>query len=389
MPVDFLQLRKQISDMGAHARQYKDRHDTLLEKANVQFQAYADQGELLRSLVEKAVQANPRLRCAVPTRSCITLAFDAEPCQPCGLLLAADGSQINPSRHDPYPICIINIGVYQYMPGFAPQEVRRTSLQSYDQVFTRQGLLSEDAVALKRDLDERILLAELARNKPQPVITLTDGPLELFSETRESGEFREAVQEYIDSLKKLEGMQAVTAGFVDRPLSDLVVRLLELTLLTEEELAQSGRLHPLDGVRDDELFTGLLKPGQRSAVFSIQSRQTDKFTGGLAFHFFYLNVGRETKPALARVDLPAWVAGDAALLNLLHFTLLEQCAQMGSNPYPYCLHRAHEIALVGLDEKKRIFDMIAVEHLRQGLSVETGSAKQSNKDLDGTKTRYK
>jgi hypothetical protein len=387
MPVDFIQLRQQISEMGANAREYRRERESRLMTANTCLQSYANQGDLLRGLVEKAVQANPRLRCAIPTRPGITLAFDAEPCTPCGMILAADGSQINPSRHDPYPICVINIGVYRWIQGSIPQEVQDTSLLYYNEVFTEEGMLTEGAVALRRDLDERIKLAELAEGQPQPVVALTDGPLELFSESRESEEYRRALQKYVESLQKLESMHAVTAGYVDKPLSDLVVRLLELTMLKEEEFQLTDRKHPLAGVRDEDLFAVLLKPGQRSAIFAIQSRQAAKFSGGLALHFFYLNVGREQKPAVARIDVPFWVANSAELLNLLHFTLLEQCAQMGSNPYPYCLHRAHEIALVGLDEKRRIFDMVAVEHLKQGLPLETSSAKQSNKDLKGRNTR--
>jgi hypothetical protein len=76
------------------------------------------------------------------------------------------------------------------------------------------------------------------------------------------------------------------------------------------------------------------------------------------------------------------------LLNLLHATLLEQCRQMGAHPYPYALHRAHEIALVSFDERKRILDMIAIEHLNRGLPLGESSHKQSNKDLSTGKTRY-
>ena len=74
MPVDFIQLKQQISEMGARARDYHTRHKSLLEKANEQLQKYAGQGDQLCSLVEQAVTTNPRLRCAVPTQPVITQA---------------------------------------------------------------------------------------------------------------------------------------------------------------------------------------------------------------------------------------------------------------------------------------------------------------------------
>jgi len=42
-------------------------------------------------------------------------------------------------------------------------------------------------------------------------------------------------------------------------------------MLSESELPQLRTLHPLRGVNDRALFFNLLGPGERSAVFGIQS----------------------------------------------------------------------------------------------------------------------
>ncbi len=60
---------------------------------------------------------------------------------------------------------------------------------------------------------------------------------------------------------------------------------------------------------------------------------------------------------------------------------------MGNRPYPYALHRAHEIAVVTYQEKGQISDMIALEYHKRGIEVPGQSYKQSAKDLPG-KTRY-
>ncbi len=388
MPVNFIQLRQQINQLGGRAQEYHQRHQNLLQKAQELLRFYADRTEKLCERVERAVQANPRLRCAKPTAGALTQVFDCTSCEPPCAVLAADGSQVNPSRHDPLPFGVVNVGAFQCIPGQPPQEITRTTLLYFDDVDTPQGLLSEGTVALRRDLFERQMLAELAGQHPAPVAALTDGPLELFFEAQESAEFRKALSQYQDSLHQLEKIKAITAGYVDKPYADLVVRLLELTELPEDDFSQAGRKRPLMGVHDSELFAGILQPGQRSAVFAIQSQQAMNFTNGLALHFFYLNTGRSSSPALARVEIPAWVAQDEQLLNTLHHTLVEQCARMGAHPYPYALHRAHEIALVSFDEKQKILDMISVEHLQRGLPVGSASQKQSNKDLSTTRTRY-
>ena len=373
--------------MGDHAQEYINTRQNLLSQALDLLHGYA-QGDILGKRALLAAQANPRLRCALPTNEVLTFAADSPKSSEQATILAADGSQIPPSRHDPFPFCVINVGVYQSLPNESPCEIQRTSLLTLEDVETQQGILSEGAVNLRRDLFERQMLAELASQQQQPVITLTDGPLELFSERRESIEFRESVKKYIESLQALEHIGAITAGYVDRPFSDLVVRLLELSLLPEEKFSQAGGVRPLLGVRDSMLFATFLQPGQRSAVFGIQSQQPNTPQSGLDLNFFYLNIGRPKHPSLARVETPRWVAQNPRLLAMLHGTLVDQCHKLGSQPYPYALLRAHEIALVSFDERKRIIDMLSGEYLQRGFVLEGPSNKQFGKDNLGDRRRY-
>ena len=85
-------------------------------------------------------------------------------------------------------------------------------------------------------------------------------------------------------------------------------------------------------------------------------------------------------PQIARVEIPGWVAADRVKLDLLHAVLLEQCRMLGSRPYPYLLNRAHEIAVVGQEEKEQIEQLLALESRRQGEAVGNPSNKQVGKD---------
>ena len=172
------------------------------------------------------------------------------------------------------------------------------------------------------------------------------------------------------------------AGYVDKPGADLVVRLLEIAELPDDQLKEVRKKHSLRGVTDRWLY-GFLPGGHRSAVFGLQSSSRAHYTGDLALHFFYLNVGDEKHPSLARVELPAWVAEDDDKLGLLHASLLQQCGVMGAKPYPYILHRAHEVAVVTFDEKRQVEQMLELELRRAGSEVDEKSAKQSAKDLPG------
>jgi hypothetical protein len=129
----------------------------------------------------------------------------------------------------------------------------------------------------------------------------------------------------------------------------------------------------------------LLAPGERSAVFEVQTRFAGIYrrrSESFAPHFFYLNVGREGHPWLARVELLGWVAADPVKLNDLHAVLVHQCSLLGTHPYPYALHRAHEIARVTPDEKAQLDMMIANELRKHGIGAEE-SQKQSLKNLEG------
>ena len=70
-------------------------------------------------------------------------------------------------------------------------------------------------------------------------------------------------------------------------------------------------------------------------------------------------------------------------MELLHSVLIQQCEIMGAKPYPYILHRAHEIAVVSFEEKKQIEQMIQQMQLNNQEALDEISSKQSAKDLAG------
>ena len=167
-----------------------------------------------------------------------------------------------------------------------------------------------------------------------------------------------------------------------------MVRLLEVARAAESELAGFRKYRPLRGITDRSLFRDRLAPGERSAVFAIQSQSIRKYAGPLALHFFYLNVGlRGNQPHMARVEIPAWVVDNPPFLDGLHAVLVDQCRIMGERPYPYLLHRAHETAVVTRQEQEQVTQMIVLELQRRGLTVEGTSFKQDAKDLQG-RTRH-
>jgi NurA domain len=398
MAVDFQQVANQVKALGEKAVQRTQEIKELRQQAFTLLEEHAADFDALVQRVERITRLyDPHLRCAIPP---LKLGSPPEPLnQRVALpnlpkqatLLAADGSQIYPDRHAQVNFCLINVGAIQLQIGVpeAPELTIESQLMYDDELFMSGGVLTETQVALKRDLSERRRLFELAKQAPQPVITFTDGPMELWGPQDSLGRqsFEEGLKKYHEVLHDLRRLGATTAGYVDKPSANLVVRLLEIATLEEENLPEIREYHPLQRVSDRQLFQGLIEPGERSAVFAIQSSSTQHYQDELALHFFYLNVGRAGRPWLARVEVPAWVAGDPQRLDALHAVLYNQCQIMGSRPFPYLIHRAHEAAVVSMEEKEQVTQMIVAELLRSGISVDEVSYKQSAKDL-GARKRY-
>jgi len=395
MALDFQQVREQVIQMGEQAPSQAKHFRALREQALEILEENAHKNQFLREKVQTALSYNANLRCALPQNETLNQAFGLPAVPKAVTILAADGSQINPDRHASVDYCLVNVGAIQMLYGSSESPVTtvRSRLYYDDQMFTSAGRVTERLVALRRDLRERQLLAELAEDPPLPVITLTDGPLELWvgRETEpEAKEYEKHFKDYLKALRQLHQMGASAAGYIDRPRGDLLVRLLEIAQLPLGEIEKAGREYrPLRGITDADLFRDILQPGERSAVFGIQSRTAGKYADELALHFFYLNVGRdEEHPYLVRVEIPAWVVEDTQMRNDIHAVLVHQCQILGNRTYPYLLHRSHEVAVVTQDEKQQLENMISLELRKRGISVGGVSQKQGSKDDRQTKGRY-
>ncbi len=381
MPLDYTAIQHQLHDLSGQIGARLAEERSRAGQAGMLLDSLAGRNADIREKVFAAVAANNNFRGAVPTDEEITAFFPPPTLTQPFTLLAADGSQVNPNRHDAIPFGVINIGVFRMDSTLQtpPSEIVETHLMTVDELYNEYGLVGEEVVALRRDLHERQMLATLAGEIEGAVLALTDGPLELFRDPQGSRDTQHEFEQYLNVLRGLAEQGTITAGYVDRPGSDLVVRTLELFDPKSEE----GRIRSLTPLTDAYLFSERIPPSARSAVFSIQSRSAQSFTGETALHFFYLNTGTQGKPSLARVEIPAWVADDKEKVGLLHAVLLEQCSHLGGKPYPYALHRSHEIALVSLLDKDQIEKMITRVLIGQGMTPPAPSNKQFAKNLAG------
>ena len=224
-------------------------------------------------IVDRAA-SRVNLRCAVSRDEALDLVVPKTDLPRKVTVLAADGSQINPSRHARVAFCVINVGVVKMElgSGKAPEIHTQSHLLDYDALFQPGGwMISEGMVALKRDLREREALVEFAGELEPPAISMTDGPLELFQEPQESEEYNRTLDRYLEVLGRLHDLGLMTIGYVDKPGGDLVGRMLELAQISDDDL-QDYRAGERSPVSDVLLFQDLRNrvTVRRSLVYSKQ-----------------------------------------------------------------------------------------------------------------------
>ena len=388
MPVNFQQIYTRIKEIAQGAQ---DNRRVLEERrilARELLAAYASELDYLRRQVEIAKESDPNLRTATPFNESLAACFPPPVNVTEVTVIAADGSQINPDRHAAVQFCVINVGVIamRSSSGEAPLVTVETELLYGDDIMKNGSPMSDGMVAMRRDISERIKLDELSQDLAGPIVNLTDGTLELWGAKGDDPQaYANFVEQYLGVLSRLHSRGVVTAGYVEKPSADLVMRLLEIGTADDEQLRRLRDYHPLHGVSDRWLYgereNPLLPPGHRSAVFGLQSGSEKKYKGALSLHFFYLNVGTQGHPWPVRVEIPRWVAEDSKKLDLLHSVIMEQCRMMGSRPYPYLLHRAHETAVVRYEEKQQVEQLLVLELRRIRAEVGDGSYKGSAKAL--------
>lgn len=345
------------------------------------FDQAADNSQLLCQAIEQAELTQSTLYTAKPTHE-PPLATYPLPVLPSHFtLLAADGSQIAPSRHRALQFGLINIGLFKVRFGSAqaPAIDLITELLDFDQLFVDGILIGEDEVGLQRDLRERVLIREnLTSKDTKPILTLTDGPLDLFYRSSIKGDAAQDAQRTVWELdQRLQQEGILSAGYIDKPGSSMLGNMLDIYQNSIQKLPLQ-REKKQRSISDRALLKSRLLPGHRSALYEIVSKRTPPNPHRLHCAFFFLNVAQQTgKEWLVRVEIPHWLAQKPELVAFVHSALYHDAQVLDSHPYPYSLHRAHELALVRLVESEEIENLLLNKLPPEALDV---IMPHSNKD---------
>ncbi len=390
MTLKLNQVARQIQSMGQSLAQQKPEWDETLAQAKQLLHHFSTEFNVLADRIERAetIKTDDRFNWVggAPAGEPLDAAYPLPNCPAQIIVIASDGSQILPDQHAIYPYYLINTGSITYRHGSnqTPTPYNPEPHLNYHPFDDQGRLISSAEINVQRDIDEIAVLVDCVQrlgDTPHPIITLLDGPLALRVIDLPAPAQKKRQDEYIKILTDLQQRRAWIAGYIDRPRSTYILSLLHLASLEPESLTEDA-LHrnPFRYLTDLALFDDL-PPGQRSALFTIKSKNQKKYAAtGHAIHFFYLNVSQnKNQPTLARVEIPAWLATDETALNTLHAALVHQARLTGG--YPYVLARADELAVISSEERAALDMMIGIEMRRQGLKPEISQKLQSKKSF--------
>jgi hypothetical protein len=311
-------------------------------------------------------------------------------------VLATDGSHIDVDRHQSTRCYLINIGAVVLGYGENPEAF----LDSFPTLYFgdeelviapanggRAQPIEGPLLGIKRAVDECQRLAALAKELPKDssALALLDGSLILWGLTGQT--YPDFVTEalltkgflrHLEEIRRLNAERRLAlASYISFPRSTDVVNALRVALCPHDVIdsdklcgeCKSRECEAVAGVQDREIFSSTLAQGERSALFSSQSKIVRDHYGGHWVYFFYLRTDGE----IARVEIPQWVAQDKVLLGLTHGLVLDQCRR--GQGYPVALAEAHEQAVVTGADRETFWQL--VESLLIGEHLPTPTSAKS------------
>lgn len=392
-------LTGQVADMAEALAGQQRRKRSRTELAREKLAQHALKTAALGEKLARATEVDASWRGADPLGDRLDERCQLPSPAPQATLIASDGSQIYPDAHGIAFYFLTNVGtiVLRQGSGQAPDTGTEPILALGNEDVAEesdQDGVDVDDVNLLRSQRELQALADLAWAERASLggdldallIALTDGPILPWMPQRlTDAEQGKRITDFIEDLGRLQQARAVPLGYIDRPRSANVLRLLHLADLNLDEITkeQLRKGSPFRGLADRALFQDLL-PGQRTGLFAATSEINRRYQErGQRIFFCYLNVAGEAgeqNARIIRVETPEWVARSPELLDAVLAAVWADC-RLGA--YPYVLTRAHELALVTRHERSALEQMLRVEMLRRGLPVEESAKALEKRRLSG------
>jgi hypothetical protein len=242
-------------------------------------------------------------------------------------VLATDGSQIYPDKHQGVPCYVLNTGIVQFSYG----EQSFVKLSSIPEIVTLlDDTITEDMVNCRRTEQElEVGFTKAQEMKDKPDAFLCDGSLIFWHLEAKSRFIKERfLKRYLEILEQFYQQRIPMAGYISMPKSKELIAILR-------NLNREGFTPSYETLVDTDLVHLFLKEKQRTAVFQHNSSLAQEYPDHLVPCFVYMHTGLE----IARIEMPKWVAKEAQLRDQVLGIIYDQTLK--GNGYPVSLSEAH------------------------------------------------
>ncbi|MBE8967371.1 DNA double-strand break repair nuclease NurA [Nostocales cyanobacterium LEGE 12452] len=305
-------------------------------------------------------------------------------------VIATDGSQIAPNHHEIAYCYLLNIGRVVLHYG----QNRHPLLDSLPEVFYRPedlymsrqwGIRTEEWMSFRRTASETTVLAELACDAAQaetPALAMVDGSLIYWFLEQLPMDARDRIlPPILEAWQQMRDARIPLMGYLSASRSIETMNFLRL-LACPHPVPDCKSHCPnqlekvpckiFEQLRDTSVWASQLKPGQRSTLWRSNSPILELY-GDQTIYFCYVHVGTE----IARIEVPAWVAENATMLDQALGLMLAQ-VQKGYG-YPVAIAEAHNQAVVKGGDRARFFALLEQQMIKAGLKNVGTSYKEARK----------
>ena len=199
------------------------------------------------------------------------------------------------------------------------------------------------------------------------LVCLIDGTLIFWTLEGKQPEVKKYfLSQYLKYLDALYEERIPVAGYISMPKSRELVNLIKLGLcrFTVADCIACHKTYDdfpckqVDHVLDTHVAKYFLREHERTTVFYSTSKIVESYPDHLKPAFVYMDVGTE----IVRIEIPAWIAQDTEVLDLVCAVAFDQSTK--GNGYPVCVAEAHEQAVVKGSDRTFFY------HLLQKISME-------------------
>ncbi len=257
----------------------------------------------------------------------------------CHDVIAIDGSQIYPDRHEGISCFVINIGTVFFKYRDAQSSVELNSIP-YLLSHTATGEFENkqeivNAMRTEREFIDGLELMN-AQTATMPRLMLVDGSLIFWHlQVTQSEAKKEYLSRYVKILEQYYQNKQLLAGYVSQPQSRELINIVRVV-----GQQKTGQLLELQTLVDADIAHHYLPPYERTILFQNHATVTEQYPEHSKPYFYYFNTGNE----IARIEIPAWIALNNDYLSITESIIKDQCSK--GFGYPIALAEAHEQAVV-------------------------------------------